>query len=67
MEVVDYVTTSYGAFAYSKFRLGEVLDRYLYEDFYIVVDIHIFVFINPQVTGAYFTHLPVGWGFSAIP
>ena len=23
--------------------------------------------VNPQGAGAYFTHLPVGWGFSAIP
>ena len=23
--------------------------------------------VNPQESGAYFTHLPVGWGFSAIP
>ena len=29
-------------------------------------EVHKF-FINPQVAGVYFTHLPVGWGFSAIP
>ena len=43
--MVDYLTTSYGTF-HSKFRLGEFLDGYLYEDFYIVTDIHTFAFIK---------------------
>ena len=44
--MVDNVTASYGTAAYCKFRLGESLDGYLYEDYYIVTDIHIFAFIK---------------------
>ena len=44
--MVDYVTASYGTAAYSKFRLRKSLDGYLYEDYYIVTDIHIFAFIK---------------------
>ena len=55
--MVDYIATSYVTSAYSKFLLGEFLDGYSYEGFYIVADIHIFVFIKIKCFSKNFFHL----------